>query len=237
MKSGFQSTKTVIVVLLVLAGALFLLVLFGVGPLLRASHLPGGRAERAYAAFSALFGLVALGGAAIAVAFAWPSFYAWVGDQVRHPNITLSFELSTDKDTPPHPVSNRVHVEGLAFYLRVKISNAGRVTLRNGIVNIGVPVECTLTVLDGPDKQHFLSAMPTLSNILNADDGEPDRPIRWSVAFDTFTTSNDFFFHVRVKTPRPGDWMVGADIAGEPSVKDDQSSARLSVTTSTLPGS
>jgi hypothetical protein len=122
-----------------------------------------------------------------------------------------------------HPQRAGAHVTftGDSFIVRAVISNKGKGTLRNGLLNIVVPATCELEVLD-LDKTHYVSPMVDTNAVLSGDGSLTY--VRFSVARDDYFPGAHVY-HVRV-TPMhksKGPYPVVLDLSGDALPPDGSS--------------
>ena len=188
---------------------------------LEAASVLGKRAPRAYEGFSAAFGLIAVSAALTAVVIALPSFWAWARSQIRSPKMALGFEIADSPGSVPRRVDlNRdgipsVELEEKTFIVRVTAVDNGVTPLDDALLNIYAPVDCDLTVIDDPRRQHYLAVLPVETTAEDRAKGDPDF-MACTVGYDTFGPGVEHMFHVRVDAPGPGSYRMSAYLDAEP---------------------
>ncbi len=190
------------------------------GEHLEAVSVLGARAQRAYEGYSALFGLIAVSAALLALVFAIPSFIAWARSVFASSDMALAFEIADSLDSVPRKVQAaqgsvpRVETGSESFIVRVVAENKGDAPLKDALLNIYAPLHCTIEVLDDPSRQHYCAVLPVESNQDERLLGDPDFMI-FSIGYDTFQPGVENMFHVKVIAPGPGSYRILAYVDGD----------------------
>lgn len=199
-----------VIALVIIAAAIVVLVFV----LASKSHLANTASNRAYAGFSAIMALIALGAALIAVVLAFPSFATWMQNQLGRVDLHVSFEAAATTDDMPVSAENHslsLPGAGTSFIVKAIVVNRGKVPVKNGIFNFYVPADCKIKALDDPLKQHFSGILPTKESL--AASAEPSLA-RFTSAYDDFLPGTEYIFHACVSVPTPSTYTVKATAVG-----------------------
>jgi hypothetical protein len=167
------------------------------------------------AAVVALLGLIAAGAA---VYFALPGYRELVNQQSAKADMRLTFQLPDPKDSETWtdvPAESTAQVNTRDFLARVIVHNAGDAVLQWGILNIQVPIACTIQPLDASaHKHHAQSVTPMVSGQLF--DGETV-PCNATIAERDFPPVHAFIYNVRIAAMGPATvWPIAAVLDGFP---------------------
>jgi len=180
--------------------------------LVTASTEASPHAERAYAGYTAAFALATLAAATLALLVSIPSFSSWINDRVRRVKVQIWIEVAQDIESSAKEATNgEFELSGRDFVLRVAVANIGSPTL-HARLNIFVPAQCTIKVLDDPNLRHIVGILPLDSSTDTSYTGElePGDPFLWKYTTSIVSTEPNFtsYRHLEVKTPGSGIYPI-----------------------------
>ena len=168
-------------------------------------------AERAYSGYTAAFALATLAAATLALLVSIPSFFSWIHNQVRRVKIQTWIEVAQDIESPAKEATNgEFELSGPDFVLRVAVANIGSATL-DARLNIFVPAQCTIKVLDDPSRHHTVGILP-IDSSTDAYTGELEAgdPSLWKYSIAPLSTESymTVYRHLEVKAPGSGIYPI-----------------------------
>jgi hypothetical protein len=173
-----------------------------------------------FAGIAAGLTLLALLAGGAAIYFALPDYWTLLDTQRAKPEPTLLFQfreapdsnhwIDANADTPKS-------INASTFEARLLVRNLGDAVLRWGILNIHVPVECTIkpVVSAGATSNHRPAASEFTCDQLYPGKAVPSRA---TVAERDYPPVHTFLYVVEITVPEPGEWPIAAILDGYPAV-------------------
>lgn len=169
----------------------------------------------AFTVYSAVVAAIALAGAAAAFYIAYIPYRRWIAEQARRPSITLWAAVDRGGDQPADRIEAETSVPGHDVDLKVVVQNDGDAPVCGGILNVVVPAECSLEVVDPGSSNHRVMRGVHHNAEINEDPGAPPRHVRFSTVERDFTP-NHFIYWVHIRTPGPMRCPVLLALDGDP---------------------
>lgn len=183
-----------------------------------AATKPADEAAAWYAAIAAVVGFTAVFAALAGVIVAMPAYQELRRRQGERPDMQVTIQVVPARAGPDELFESLqrdeiVQVSQRPYEVRVLLHNAGDGVFRFGILNIQVPMECSIYPTDHDSKQHYLSPTPGDSGEL-----EPGKtvPCHFTVAERDFPPGHHFLYHVTIAPPQAGTWPIAAVLDGYP---------------------
>jgi hypothetical protein len=175
-------------------------------------------AERAYAAYTAVFAVATFAIATLALLISIPSFAIWINAQVRQVRVRTWIEVAQNTESLVKEATDGMcELSGRDFVLRLVIANIGSSPLQASM-NIYVPAQCSIKALDDPSAHHVVGILPVESSstaqsiIWEPESGDP--PV-WKYSASKLSVAPYYTAnrHLAILTPGSGIYPIVATIS------------------------